>query len=161
MHPTNCSATGLWVHSGISLHAGKTKVWNRSGVPCVCNVAAHRSQSRTRTPNTRCCWIGLPPWLLLSFCAAARSNFFLRTVSPQFLKELAQAHDEGVWQCLSRILSVHADCGAQEQSSLPLWEGGIGLRSAHRTAPAAHWASWADALKMIRDRHPCSGGYHP
>ena len=23
----------LWVHSGISLHAGKTKVWNRSGVP--------------------------------------------------------------------------------------------------------------------------------
>ena len=22
----------LWVHSGISLHAGKTKVWNRSGV---------------------------------------------------------------------------------------------------------------------------------
>ena len=23
----------LWVHSGISVHAGKTKVWNRSGVP--------------------------------------------------------------------------------------------------------------------------------
>ena len=23
----------LWVHSGIPLHAGKTKVWNRSGVP--------------------------------------------------------------------------------------------------------------------------------
>ena len=37
---------------------------------------------------------------------------------------------------------------------LLLWEGGIGLRSARRTAPAARWASWADALKMIRDRHP-------
>ena len=93
-------------------------------------------------------------WLLLSFCAAARSNFFLRAVSPQFTQEFAQAHDEGVWQCLCRILSVHVDCGAQEQSSLPWWEGGIGLRSACRTAPAAHWASWADALKMIRDRHP-------
>ena len=93
-------------------------------------------------------------WLLLSFCAAARSNFFLRAVSPQFTQEFAQAHDEGVWQCLCRILSVHVGCGAQEQSSLPWWEGGIGLRSACRTAPAAHWASWADALKMIRDRHP-------
>ena len=93
-------------------------------------------------------------WLLLSFCAGARSNSFIRAVSPQFTQEFAQAHDEGVWQCLCRILSLHADCGAQEQSSLPLWEGGIGLRSARQTAPAAHWASWADALKMIRDRHP-------
>ena len=92
---------------------------------------------------------------MASFCAAARSNFFLRAVSPQFTQEFAQAHVEGVWQCLCRILSVHVDCGAQEQSSLPLWEkSGIGLQSACRTAPAAHWASWADALKMIRDRHP-------
>ena len=68
-------------------------------------------------------------WLLLSFCAAARSNFFLGAVNPQFTQEF---HDEGVWQCLCRMLSVHADCGAQEQSSPPLWEGGIGLRSARR-----------------------------
>ena len=87
-------------------------------------------------------------WLLLSFCVAARSNFFFRAVSPQFTQEFAQAHHEGVWQCLCRILSVHVDCGAQEQS------GGIGFRSACRKTPAAHWASWADALKMIRDRHP-------
>ena len=36
--------------------------------------------------------------------------------------------------------------GAQEQSSLPLWEGGLGLRSARR--------SWADELKMAKERHP-------
>ena len=35
-----------------------------------------------------------------------------------------------------------------------MWEGGIGLRSASRTQPAAHWASWADALKMVKERHP-------
>ena len=83
-------------------------------------------------------------WLLLSFRAAARSNFFLMAVSPQLTHEFAQAHDEGVWQCLCRILSVHSDCGAQN-SRVFLWEGGIGLRSARRTASAAHWASWSDA----------------
>ena len=35
-----------------------------------------------------------------------------------------------------------------------MWEGGIGLRSARRSQPAAHWASWADALKMVKERHP-------
>ena len=40
------------------------------------------------------------------------------------------------------------------KASLPLCEGGLGLRSAVRSRPAAHWASWADALKMIKQRHP-------
>ena len=40
------------------------------------------------------------------------------------------------------------------KASLPLCEGGLGLRSAMRSRPAAHWASWADALKMIKQRHP-------
>ena len=32
--------------------------------------------------------------------------------------------------------------------------GGTGLRSAERTRIAAYWASWADSLAMIRQRHP-------
>ena len=32
--------------------------------------------------------------------------------------------------------------------------GGLGLRSASRTAPAAYWASWADALPMLSARLP-------
>lgn len=32
--------------------------------------------------------------------------------------------------------------------------GGLGLRSAERTAPAAYWASWADALHMLHQRCP-------
>eukprot|EP00973_Karenia_brevis_P072450 10064303-Karenia_brevis.AAC.1 len=32
--------------------------------------------------------------------------------------------------------------------------GGLGLRSASRTAPAAYWASWADALPMLAARMP-------
>ena len=144
----------MWVFSGISLHAGKTKVWNRSGVPPPGSAMLQRIAASSLPDAV--VWRGdhsLPPheqgfkvlgvpfghpefvkkflqnknsehkvlldripaiqdtqsaWLLLSFCAAARSNFFLRAVSPQF-----------VWQCLCRILSVHVDCGAQEQSSLP------------------------------------------
>ena len=38
----------------------------------------------------------------------------------------------------------HFHCGKE------VW----GLRSARRTQPAAHWASWADALKMVHERHP-------
>ena len=93
-------------------------------------------------------------WLLLSFCAAARANSFLRAVNPDFTDQFAASHDDGVWQCLCRILKIHPTCGAWEQSSLPLWKGGLGLRSARRTQPAAHWASWADALKMVHERHP-------
>ena len=39
-------------------------------------------------------------------------------------------------------------------AQFPLREGGLGLRSAVRVAPAAYWASWADCLAMVRARHP-------
>ena len=168
-------------HSRISVRAGKTKVWNRSGVfPPACIALQHaagsvcptamvwRGDSHTsRGSRFSVCLSGLQnlcrdswrtrsqipdtqsAWLLLSFCAAARANFFLRGVNPDFA-----AHDHGVWQCFCRILQMSPSCGAQDQSSLPLWEGGLGLRSARRTQPAAHWASWADALKMVKERHP-------
>ena len=94
-------------------------------------------------------------WLLLSFCAAARANFFLRGVNPNLAEQFAAAHDHGVWQCLCRISQISLSCGACNQSSLPLWGGGrFGLRSARRTQPAAHWASWANAPKMVKERHP-------
>ena len=32
--------------------------------------------------------------------------------------------------------------------------GGLGLASAHRVRTAAHFASWADSLNMVRKRHP-------
>ena len=54
--------------------------------------------------------------------------------------------------------SVFAICkipaNSVQTASLPLCFGGLGLRSAERTLPAAHWASWADSLAMINARHP-------
>ena len=43
---------------------------------------------------------------------------------------------------------------AQDVATLPMRLGGLGLRSASRTAPGAFWASWADALPMIQARLP-------
>ena len=56
------------------------------------------------------------------------------------LTEFVQAHDDGVWQCVCNLL--------------PLVLGGLGLRSAGRSRVPAHWASWADCIPMIFDRHP-------
>ena len=168
----------LWQHAGISFHAGKTKVWNRSGAcPPAC-VAMQRAA--VAVSPTAVVWrgdheipthqqglkvLGVPlghpdfvlkfleakiaehrvlleriplvpdtqsAWLLLSFCAAARANFYLRAVSPDLTDQFAAAHDDGVWECLCRTLKISPTCGAWEQSSLPLWEGGLGLRSVAR-----------------------------
>ena len=43
---------------------------------------------------------------------------------------------------------------AQHITTLPMRMGGLGLRSAMRTAPGAYWASWADALHMLQQRLP-------
>ena len=43
---------------------------------------------------------------------------------------------------------------SRELASVPLSLGGLGLRSATRTREAAYWASWADCLFMVRNRHP-------
>ena len=45
---------------------------------------------------------------------------------------------------------------AKHLSTLPMRLGGLGLRSAVRTAPAAHWASVGDALGMIEERLPAA-----
>ena len=163
----------LWNHCRISLHAGKTKVWNKSGTyPPACaglqraamdvfpKAVVWRGDAELPTNQQGFKVLGVPfghpafvkkfleqkiaehrvlleripavpdtqsAWLLLSFCAAARSNFFLRAVNPAETDEFAAAHDRGVWRCLCKILSILPSCGAEDQASLPLWEGGLGL----------------------------------
>ena len=40
------------------------------------------------------------------------------------------------------------------RAQLPLRYGGLGLRSAAASRAAAYWASWADAMPVIGERHP-------
>ena len=73
---------------------------------------------------------------------------------PNPLWRIRPRQDEGIWRCFRQFLEVSPCHRAQEFASLPLRHGGLGLRSAHRIHPAAHWASWANALEMINQRHP-------
>ena len=96
-------------------------------------------------------------WLLLVHCASARANYSLRVVRPEWVHQFAVDHDRNLWKCLCAILRVSVDgCGepARSTATLPLSLGGLGLRSAQRSSVAAYWASWADALPMIQERHP-------
>ena len=84
-------------------------------------------------------------WLLLVMCV----------VMPEQTLQFAERHDAAVWQCLRAILGTPgAPEAAKITANFPLSMGGLGLTSAVRTRVAAYWSSWADCIKMIRDRPP-------
>ena len=98
-------------------------------------------------------------WLLLLFCAAPRANYLLRMLPPGATEAFARQHDEAVRNCLATLLSQGPQPLLPESACralhLLLRYGGLGLRSAVETAPAAYWASWADCLPAIRTRAAC------
>ena len=95
-------------------------------------------------------------WALLLHCAGGRANYMLRVVRPEAVQTFAEGHTNGLWSCLQNILGVTLDTDptVQDNATMPLSQGGMGLRNAVRTSPAAFWASWADCLAMVRARHP-------
>ena len=95
-------------------------------------------------------------WLLLTFCAATRANYWLRTVPPELTAEYARVHDNRVLQCLCDVLHIRNGLPGQtlETASLPLTLGGLGVGGSGRVRDAAFWGSWADCLEMVKARHP-------
>ena len=77
-------------------------------------------------------------------------------VAPDLAAEYAQSHDQAMWECLCAIAAVDPEAAGEwrKLAQLPFHHGGLGLRSATRIGVAAHWASWADSIAMIRERHP-------
>ena len=98
-------------------------------------------------------------WQLLLQCAGPRANHLLRTLPPSQSRAYAAAHDEGMWAAALALMGpLPGDdselATARLLATLPMRLGGLGLRAATRVAPAAYWASWADALIMIAARAP-------
>ena len=94
-------------------------------------------------------------WLLLLVCAGPRANHILRNLPPSDVSQFAQNHDNCLRACLADILAVPVPDGVvAEVVQLPFREGGLGLRSATRLAPAAYWASGADCLSQVHARAP-------
>ena len=102
-------------------------------------------------------------WLLLLYCCGARANYTLRVVHPELTAGFAAHHDASPRRCLSHLLGVAPASIYWDLASLPLCLGGLGLRSALLLARPAFWASWADCLEMIHQRHPtvCARGRPP
>ena len=98
-------------------------------------------------------------WQLLSRCAVPRGNYWLRTLPPSLSEAYAQARDDEMWKTAMRIFQAEelprniSDSG-RTIAQLPARLGGLGIRSSVRTRHAAYWASWADALEMIKTRNP-------
>ena len=87
-------------------------------------------------------------WLLLA-------TFWLRSVNPDLTDGFAEHHDAHVWQCLQRIIGSSGSFEtAKDTSSLPFLFGGLGLSGASRVRRGAHWASWADCMRMVNKKHP-------
>merc|ERR1711969_87865 len=63
-----------------------------------------------------------------------------------------------MWSTLCALLEVDpakpATAAARALSTLPQRMGGLGLRDARRTSPAAYWAAVTDALPVLRARLP-------
>ena len=84
-------------------------------------------------------------------CAVPRANHTLRTVPPALCREYARAHDEAIWQSFCELFApgatdVSEAALARAVATMPGASGGLGLRSAARTADAAYWASLVDVL---------------
>ena len=86
-------------------------------------------------------------WLILLYCGVSRDHSL----------HFAQRHEEQIWRCLTTLIGVvpvATSESARSAATLPLSSGGLGCRSSIRLRYAAHWASWADSIKMIGERHP-------
>ena len=96
-------------------------------------------------------------WVMPSRSAVPRANHMLRTVPPTLAAEYARAHDDEVWRCFRVLLGADKDDPddlARSIATLPGGLGGLGLRSAERTAESAYWASWVDTLAVLHDKAP-------
>ena len=102
-------ATRLWSQARITLHQSKTVTWNKAGIcPLGCHVlgvpvgrpefimAMLEAKSRQHSVLfDKIISVGDPEsaWCLLFDCAAARVNFWLRSVHPELSGEFAREHD--------------------------------------------------------------------
>ena len=88
-------------------------------------------------------------------CASTRANFWHRMVRPEETRNFAERHYGLVWECLKGVLGTQsAPLSTTATTNLPLSMGGLGLTNTLEVRTAAFWASWADSMKMVKERHP-------
>jgi len=94
---------------------------------------------------------------MLSQSAVPRANHTIRILPPSASSAYAAKHDAAIWETFCKVTGaagLSEDALAKQVATLPGRLGGLGLRSAERSAPAAYWASWVDALSVIQTKAP-------
>ena len=87
-------------------------------------------------------------WLLLLYTAPREPSLRCVRLRPGSRVSLRVAHDAAVLALLCAKESSSLPPAASRVAQLALRRGGLGLRSAALHAPAAFWASWADAFSV-------------
>ena len=111
-----------------------------------CDQKQHPTESclnvflRFRTCSLRGCGFSSVPTLVRT------TSWWSTLISSQ---AFANEHDHDIWR-FSTLLGQVSGFNEWEVASVPLCLGGLGLRSAAHTAPAAYWATWADSVGMFR-----------
>ena len=78
-------------------------------------------------------------WLLLLMCARKGQITHSAICSPSEVSQFGESHDNQLRSCFADILAVLVPHGAHAKVvQLPFQDGGLGLRSALRLAPAAY-----------------------
>ena len=96
-------------------------------------------------------------WTLLRYSAVPRANHIVRVLPPSQSQAYAKRHDDMIWATFCNLVAADKladDTLARQVASLPGRLGGLGLRSAERTAPGAFAAAWLDAMPTLRLRAP-------
>ena len=139
------------------------EVWQPEGITVLGTpIGSEQFVSRKmaeRIEKERQLWRAIPTvpdlqcaWTLLLQSAHPKGNHSMRTMPPTQSATYCVAHDDGIWETAKALLNgvpSDAEPEAKQLSSLTMRLGGLGLQSAERCAPAAYWASWADAIQMI------------
>ena len=99
-------------------------------------------------------------WLLLMMCASTRSKFWLRGYGQSRRRPslIVMRLSLIVMPTLKRVYAEFLGLARFQLhlrfSQRWLSSGGLGLTSANRSRFAVHWASWADCVRMVNERHP-------
>ena len=130
------------------------EVWNPEGVKILGTLVGSQrfvqEVIEKRLAEEQRLWDAQAAWQTLLQCAGPRCHHVLRTLPPSQSEVYARGHDLGMGRVVSTLLALPGDRHGPQYRIIAHAHGW----SWFGMAPAACWASWADAFHMVHQRLP-------